>query len=58
MSDRTSPSAGWKTVYAEMAVSTDAEGDAAACPDCGDEVPRVSSRRFWCPDHGTFEAAG
>lgn len=58
MSDSGSPSGGWREVYAEMGVTTRIEGDSTACPDCGDEAVRTTGRRFWCPDHGTFEVAG
>lgn len=55
--ERSSPSAGWRTVYREMGVSTDVEADALECPDCGRDAPRVGRAVFWCPDHGRFDAA-
>lgn len=52
--ERTSPSAGWRTVYGEMGASTDYEADTLDCPDCGDDSPRVREATFWCPNHGTW----
>ena len=60
--DRSSPSAGWREVYAEMEVSTSIEDDEAACPDCGDRSPRIFRGVYHCERHGYWrdeeEAAG
>jgi len=55
--DDSSPSGGWKAVYAAMGVSTSAEADAPSCPDCGEECLRVRVDRYRCPEHGTLAAA-
>jgi hypothetical protein len=53
-----SPSGGWREVYAEMGVSTRSDTGTTACPDCRRESVHVGDRRFWCPEHGSFEAVG
>jgi len=55
--ERSSPSTGWRGVYAEMDVSTKFEGNSLDCPSCGGDSPRLHGQTFWCPTHGTWEAA-
>lgn len=55
--DGTSPSGGWKEVYAAMGVSNSAEADAPPCPDCSEECLRIRVDRYRCLEHGTFATA-
>lgn len=55
--ERSSPSGGWREVYAEMAVSIDHEPDSLDCPTCGDDCPRLRTATYWCPTHGTWRLA-
>lgn len=53
--DRSSPSAGWREVYAEMGVDTSIEDDEEACPECGRRSPRIYRTVFHCERHGYWE---
>ncbi|WP_135827502.1 hypothetical protein [Halorussus halobius] len=55
--DRTSPSAGWRAVYAELGVDPDVEGQPRACPDCGRECDGPLGGAYECPVHGVVAAS-
>lgn len=54
--DRSSPSAGWREVYAEMEVDTSIEDDEEPCPDCGRRSPQVFHAIYRCERHGYWNA--
>lgn len=49
--DGSTPSSGWKEVYAAMEASTNAEAP-APCPACDEKLIRVDEHRGFCPTHG------
>jgi hypothetical protein len=56
--ESTSPSTGWRGVYATLGATTDVESDPPEreCPDCGVPSGRVSRGLYRCPEHGAWRA--
>ena len=55
--ERRSPSAGWRTVYHEMATDPNVEEATHPCPDCGRHCENVLHDVYECADHGVFRAS-